>query len=156
MAHPIVILLFLILSASVIIIYSYSKNYAENRVKGVSKSVNTAGFSVNIKSSDSWDFVEYLCSDLDNCTKNSTISGGRTSMHELIIMKGLNWENINYVKVFARPGWGSESRRFSLVINNQIAKPTTLMDDGKPYEALILPVEEVTTEFIESVAVFSD
>ncbi len=77
-------------------------------------------------------------------------------MHELIIMKGLNWENINYVKVFARPGWGSESRRFSLVINNQIAKPTTLMDDGKPYEALILPVEEVTTEFIESVAVFSD
>lgn len=155
-AHPVVIVLILLLATSLVIFYSYNKSSNKNRVKGVSNSINANGFSVNISSSDNWDFVEYLCSDLDNCIKNSTISGGAIDMHELIVMKDLNWNNASYIKLFAKPGWSSPKRKFHLNITNTTAKSTTVVDDGISYDAVIIPIENISADFLDSVAVFSD
>lgn len=157
-AHPVVIFLLLVISVGLIAAFTYTKeNYTNTeRVKGVSSSILMAGFSVSIKSSDNWDFVEYLCSDLENCIKKSTISGGPSESHDLVVAFEPEWSSYNYIKVVTKPSWGTSTRAFDLNLLHPDSMATTLEDNSVTYDALIIPVSEVSNTFIDMIAEFSD
>ena len=165
---PILIILLTLFAASGLGYIGYSINNAPKAdVKGAISTPNIdKGFSININSNGTWDFFEYLCKTLSECEntltsgkKFATISGGSTTDHEVVVASTASWKDYDYIKVFAKPGWGSISSGFSLTNLNSTIDATikTYTDSaGMSYEAVIVPINAVEGAFVDSIATFSD
>lgn len=155
---PIVIIVALFISLPVIYFLSISKPQQQT-VKGVS-SVKNSGFSIQIKSTNgTWDLLEFLCNDMDECTQSltsgkrvETISGGITDSYEVFLEPSSDWDNYEFIKIYAKPGWGSSARTFSVVdkgvVPGTIVQTFTEDDVEQPF--IIIPLDPVKSEFYTS------
>ncbi len=136
-------------------------------VKGLSTKESHAkpGIGVSIISEGgTWDLLEYLCETESACLASleagvrwGSVSGGKTSLHEVEIVASKEWENYGYLKYFVRRGWGSQGNAFKVTDLGEFpgAKVHTINSNGITYDVVIAPIDNVTTSFYKS-AVFSD
>ena len=124
-----------------------------SQVKGVADAGYSQGFSVVVNSSKgTWDLYQYGCADLDECKKAlfsgkklSMTSGGEVSSYTLPFIKAPDAQDIEYVKFFSKPGWGSAQRTFYVSEGKFTGLETVEFEaEGKKVNALIVPVKAFT------------
>ncbi|MFC1722180.1 hypothetical protein ACFL0C_00875 [Patescibacteria group bacterium] len=149
-----------------IFLYSeFSVRTKEKNVMGLSSEKKTMGFSVLLSSRGPWDFHEYLCTDVDTCERSltsgkrhSTLSGVAVDDNELVVMYDADWDEYEYIKVYASPVWGSNQPDFTLekLSQDPSAVIKILKESSINTEVLILPIEEINKEFKPELALFSN
>lgn len=146
--------------------FSFSPTF--QNVKGASvkgDSFSRPGFSVAISSKNgNWDFVEYLCSSLDECNQSlysgvrwGVTSGGATENHEIVVENSNEWGKYSYIKYFVRPAWSSMPRDFKVVSLGSYpdSKVYTLSDGKENVEVVIAKLTSGDTKFYTASS-FSD
>lgn len=123
------------------------------------------GFSVLVQSdSGTWNLVEYLCNDLDECLSSlnagrrlGTVSGGATDSHEVVVSYSADWAEYDYIKYFVRSGWYTSSGDFKVITLGDIpgSEKHVIDDNGEQFEVVVSPIVNVTNSFYPS-ATFSD
>jgi hypothetical protein len=134
-----------------------------NDVRGVA--TGSSGVLVKIVSKNgAWDMSKYLCEDISICMESLTsgkslekTSGGGGSDQSLVIRPTSDWSPYEYVKIFAKSGWGSRERFFTASFTENIKEGLVKKFNfgGNTYEAVILPIDLLTAQLLESV-IFSD
>lgn len=140
----------------------------ETNVRGVSTSRTLStkpGFSVGVVSnSATWNLVEYLCNDIDECLSSlnsgrrlGTVSGGETDLHEVVVEYSADWAEYDYIKYFVRSGWYTSSGAFKVTALGDIpgSEMHIIEDNGEEFEVVVSPIVNVTNSFYSS-ATFSD
>lgn len=148
------ILLFIFLFTLVPVTYwLINNNSTDANVKGTATTKDTSGtLLINVSSTEGvWDLVEYLCVDMEECSeapnsgaKIETISGGVASEHEILISYQDSWESFRYLKIVAKPGWGSKTRAFYATLSEESrSRGSTILyfEDSEVKNALIIPLE---------------
>ena len=123
-----------------------STSRLETNVRGVStfRELSTKpGFSVSIESdSATWNLVEYLCNDLDECLSSlnsgrrlGTVSGGETDQHEVVVEYSADWAEYDYIKYFVRSGWYTSSGEFKVVALGDVpgSEKHVIDDNGESF-----------------------
>lgn len=159
MSAPILLIAIALVGAGLYASFAFSR---PEEVRGASNSAAISqGFSVLVTSPSTWDFYEYLCTSLSECEKSltsgvrySVTSGGQTAGHEIVVAFADSWKDFEYIKVFARPGWGAVSSDFDLVNNSSVATKT-FTQDQQQVDAAFIPISNVSSEYIESLVSFS-
>lgn len=111
------------------------------------------GLKINVKSSGSWDLLEYLCKTKTECSQNvesgrrtQTISGGASEGHEVLVVPDESWTNYTYLKVYIKPSWGAMSGKFSADQNEEGAgEIVTFNTSDSSYEVFIVETEALKT-----------
>lgn len=169
---PIVVVAVVLLLLLPISFWIFKNNFnfsaALDDVKGISTlgdGYSKPGFSVNVISENgSWDFVEYLCKSLEECSQTlysgnrwKVISGGATSKHEIVVENSADWNNYLYIKYFVKPGWSSPERNFKAVeLGLYPELKTYILSDGtNDVEVVIAKIIQGDEKFYKS-ASFSD
>ncbi len=153
---------------AVIYFINSGNNTSGSNVKGASAnelSHEKPGVSVFVSSAkDNWELNVYLCSSFDECSSAltsgrrwSTIGGGETPMHEVVISYDPPLVDYGYVKFFvkpATPGIASYYKIKSLgdVPQSQLLKVT---ESGNDYQVAVMPLSKIASGFYKSVS-FSD
>jgi hypothetical protein len=163
-AHQAVLILFLFASVPVMMwFYLSSKNANANpSVKGISskESRDSSGFLISILSEGgSWDLYQYLCKTNDECTKNlegglrwETISGGVTSGHEIYTEEMPEWDSYRYIKLFAKPSWGSSYRKFTFQVVGEASSSMHWFKNGSEYiDTVLIPLEDIKEGLLREV-----
>ncbi|MFA6981868.1 MAG: hypothetical protein WC243_02510, partial [Patescibacteria group bacterium] len=161
-ATTLAIIVTVVLTSSLVgwVVYSNSNT---PKVKGVSSSgdVIKPGFSVDVASNrGTWDLYVFLCEKKETCLEGLetgvrwiTRGGGKTVDSEVFVEARNSWDKYDYIKVFVKPGWGSEERKFTPVKENvPLEVQTQTIND---VETILLPTEVFAADFYK-VAKFSD
>lgn len=148
--------------------YNSQSGYTEeDSIKGAStvrQLTTNAGFSVAIVSTSTWDLVEYLCDDYDECISSlnygrrlGTVSGGQTDLHEVVVEHSAEWKNYDYIKYFVRSGWYSPDSYFEITDLGDLpgSEIHEIYEDGEAYNVVLSPVSVVEGAFYPS-ATFSN
>lgn len=164
---PIVVIFVAIFLAVPLVYLFLSKNSSNNvDVKGASAQVEVTktGLGIFITSGGTWDLFEYLCKDLDECSKDlmsgnrwGTVSGGAVQDFRVSVPSDSDWGSSKYLKIFVREGWGSMQRSFDLkLINSEEGiseKPFTY--SGSEYKVILIELEKIKNKAID-IATYSD
>jgi hypothetical protein len=150
------------LAAPLVFYFTVSKG--DSQIKGASSSEPSIGFSVNVNSSQgTWDLYEYGCSDIDECRESlfsgkklTIISGGEVNSHKIDFTGKNASQDVKYIKLFIKPGWGATQRDFT-VTSGSFSGMTLkeFDDDGVTVKALLIPVTAFEADYF-SAGSFSD
>jgi hypothetical protein len=161
-ATALAIIITIVLSFSLVTWIAYSNSSAP-KVRGASSSGDLIkpGFSVDVSSQKgTWELYVFLCEEKDTCLESSdsgvrwlTKGGGKTSDSEVFLEATDLWDKYDYIKVFAKPGWGSDERKFSVSKENIPLEVEVKNIDG--FDILVLDSRDLRTDFYK-VANFSD
>lgn len=161
-ATTLAIIVTIVLTSSLIGWVLYS-NATAPMVSGVSTTGVSIepGFSVDvISNSGTWDVYVFLCEKKDACLSslNSgvrwiTRGGGVTADSEVFVETADSWKKYDYVKVFAKAGWGSPDRKFT-VAQERVPVDVSI-NEVEGVNVVLLPTEDLHTDFYK-VARFSD
>lgn len=161
------LILIVVVTLTLLVFWVLSAPSSDRDIKGFStdQNGNRAGLSVFVSSdSSSWDLVEYLCETLSECIKSftsgrrwATVSGGKVTMHEVVIEKSDIWDEYSYMKLYVKPRWGSFGRNFDIESLGNVPESDVykISDGNESYNVVILPLEKVSSAYYRS-AVFSD
>ncbi|MBU0649719.1 hypothetical protein KJ605_00745 [Patescibacteria group bacterium] len=121
-AHPYLLLAGLVVVGAGLIVYTSSKNLAGLVLGTTKRNENiyqrkTDGVKVTVISpNSSWDLVQYLCENRDECQTSPTsgkwwaaVSGAPTPQegHEVFIQKSDGWQDYSYLKIYAKSAKGA-------------------------------------------------
>lgn len=123
------------------------------------------GFSVYVESAEgTWDLLEYLCKDKEECTKSldsgtqwGSVSGAQTDYHEVLVDYANDMDAYGYIKLFVRPSWHQSSRIFEIEDGNSFTDGEfhELSNNGKKIQVLLIPTEKIKNGFVKTV-LFTD
>jgi len=140
------------------------KNSQES-IKGAKTSGSQTGFYVTVNSNlETWDLNSYLCKTKDDCLgsltsgyKLDTFSGGRVSGHQINFSYNPGWEQYQYLKLFVKSGWGSQTKSFVVAEGGNITGTVVdqVNDDGYKQDVVLIPINSIKDSFQKS-AVFSN
>lgn len=125
-------------------------------VMGISSSDNSVekkGVSVQVKStSGTWDMYQYLCKTKDECLSDlfsgyssGSVSGGASDNVNIYIEALNNWKDYEYLKIFVRPGWGSDSSSFNVTNSSSELQAirNTINYKGASHNIVLIPLENM-------------
>lgn len=152
----------IVLIASLISFVIYRNTFTP-KVKGTSSlgEVIKPGFSVDVVSQKgTWELYVFLCEDKDGCTESLdsgvrwlTRGGGQTEDSEVFVEARDSWKKYEYIKLFVKPGWGSEDRNFVGTLEDvPLQVESVTIDD---FDVVVIPTTNVQLEFYK-VVTFSD
>jgi len=142
----------------------YYSNSNEDNVKGAKISGVNSGFFVTVDSKGAtWDLMAYLCKDKTACLASptagfqlETISGGKVKNYQVTYSYQDSWDQYSYLKIYAKSGWGSQARNFSVVkLGSVPGSAMQKVTDGVTFDMVIFPLKEIKSSFFEA-AEFSD
>lgn len=139
-----------------------AQDASETSIKGVRSGPSVrSGFTVALSSTVPWEFLEYLCTDMEECEsslesgkKYASINGGSTDLQEIDIPASPMWNDYRYIKIFMRSAWGAEQAAFRVdTMGNEAQVNTVTLNDTK---AVIIPIEQVRTTYSPVLVSFSN
>jgi hypothetical protein len=111
-----------------------------------------------------WDLNSYLCKTKQEClesltsgVKLETKSGGRALSYEVDLVYENQWSSYAFLKVFIKPGWGTQGRPFNVIDPGTVkgASSEKINLDNVTYEVVLIPVVDLKSGFFKG-AEFSD
>jgi len=162
-SRPLVLLL-LAFCGALLFLIAYKKPSSSPYVKGVTSSVvpnSTPGFTLDVISTEgTWNVFVYLCENTEVCIESAdsgkfwrVFGGGRTPHHTVVVPAQDVWKDFRFVKVFAKPGWGSSARTFA-VAKNTVSFDLNIHEVPQGYDVLIFPTSAVSSESFKIAKVF--
>lgn len=157
-----IVSLFLIVPAAFWVLTSRVPN--EN-VRGISIKSNAKGVLVRIDSNyGNWDMVKYLCKDKEACEVSlisgkglDTTSGGQVKNRDVAVEYTSEWKDYQYLKIYVRPGWGSQVREFNVSKIGSVPGMTIekMTYGGSDYSVVFIPLDIISESLLPTVR-FSD
>lgn len=141
-----------------------SKNSNEN-VQGVKTRSDVKGVIVKVYSNyGTWDMAKYICKTKEECLSSlvsgknlDTTSGGVVEEHFVTIEYSQDWNNYEFLKVFVKPGWGSQTRTFKTSVLGGVSGVSVnrVSSGGANYDVILIQLNNIGGELLEA-ASFSD
>lgn len=138
--------------------FSFSSPNIKN-VKGfqTNDSIDKNGFLITVDSGGvPWELIEYLCVSEEECleslnsgTRYGIVGGGAEEVSEIVVEYSPKWKNYPFMKFYIKPGSLSSYNVFKVLdlgaIQNSQVK--VFEENGKSFEAVIMPLETVSESF---------
>jgi len=150
-----IVIVFIILPLS----FWYFSNSSDKNIRGA-KTLDLVGVVVEVTSSGTWNLSGYLCNTVEGCLssldsgeKVKTSGGGKGEGREVSIEYSNRWDEYGFVKVFVKPGWGSDSGGFEIEEFGGTTSSSAHEIEG--VSVAIVPIEDIKSGVFETVK-FSD
>ncbi|MFC1700358.1 hypothetical protein ACFLZ4_01785 [Patescibacteria group bacterium] len=150
-----IVIVFIILPVS----FWYFSNSSNSNIHGA-KTLDLVGVIVEIDSDGTWGLSGYLCKTLEGCLssldageKVKTSGGGKGEGREVKLEYSGKWDEYEFLKVFVKPGWGSDSDDFN--IEEFGGTTSSAMHEVEDVEVGIIPLKDIRSGVFEVVK-FSD
>lgn len=150
-----IVILFIVLPLS----FWYFSNSSDKNIRGA-RTLDLVGVVVEVNSSGTWSLSGYLCNTLEGCLSSldsgeriKTSGGGKGEGKEVKIEYTKVWDEYNFLKVFIKPGWGSDSEGYRIEEFGGTTGSSMYDIDG--VSVAIVPVEDIKSGVFETVK-FSD
>lgn len=165
----VIFVIFIFVAVPVAFFFASDPASKDEEVKGVSNTNiqnygSGVGFYLNSKYG-TWDIFEFLCQDKESCTtglmagKRVNITSGGVVENKLVrIEASPDWDSNKYIKVFAKSGWGSQNRRFSVELTADPITDAEVVEieyEGELFDVLIIPLQYFKESY-SNIAVISD